>query len=419
MRNIESEKMPLEIEYVDPQTLTPHPKNPNVHPTSSVLALQTSLETFNWTGPIKVQKGTNIIVGGHGMWAAAKLKGFKKIPIVKLELTDEQALAYMIADNQLSQLSHWDERELTRVLEELKEKDVNLLDLGFEKHTLESILPELAGHIETFQESIQEMEVQPLKVETPLRWFGGKYNLSKWIINQFPPHRCYVEPFGGSGAVLLRKPISAVEVYNDINELLINFFKCLKNDPKTLLSEIVFLPYSRQLHDRIKEMTHTNVWPHDIAVKAAMWFYWQYSSFSGVPGGGWSHGWERNKAIYLNNMIGRLFTIAMRLKRVQIEHRDFKLIFKIYDSKDTFFYCDPPYIGVRDRYAKSQFTIQDHKDLAIILNKIKGKACTSYYPHPFVDNAYRKWRRLEKQVKESASSSLKKGKRTELLLMNY
>jgi len=237
--------MTLKIEYVNPHSLKPHPKNPNIHPTSSVLALQTSLETFDWTGPIKVQKGTNIIIGGHGLWAAAKLKGLKKVPIVYLDLNNKQALAYLIADNQLSQLSYWDEKELTRVLEELKKTDVNLLDLGFEKQKLESILSELAENLTTFQESIDEMTVEPLDVKTPLRWFGGKYKLSKWIINHFPPHDTYVEPFGGSGAVLLRKPLSPNEIWNDTNHLLVNFFRCLKDNPKTVLSEIVFLPYSR------------------------------------------------------------------------------------------------------------------------------------------------------------------------------
>ena len=126
--------------------------------------------------------------------------------------------------------------------------------------------------------------------------------------------------------------------------------------------------------------------------------------------------------------MGRLLQIAARLKTVQIENKDFRYIFEAYDSEQTLFYVDPPYLD-REFYYKAQaekFTLEDHKDLAKILHNIRGKACVSYYPHPFVDKAYKGWRRVAKKVTawaygvtRTSSKAGKRPHRIELLLMNY
>ena len=131
----------LKIEYVPIKDLKLNPRNPRVHPTSQVLALKGSLEEYDWTGPVLAQKGTKIVIKGHGTIKAARLRGDNKVPVIFHDWTDEKVKAYMIADNKLGELSYWDERELSRLLIELGE-NMDLKDLGFNERELDKLLKE-------------------------------------------------------------------------------------------------------------------------------------------------------------------------------------------------------------------------------------------------------------------------------------
>ena len=79
-----------------------------------------------------------------------------------------------------------------------------------------------------------------------LRWHGGKWILAQWIIGHFPKHQAYVEPFGGAASVLIRKPVSYAEIYNDLDHTVVNFFKVLRSDRAQELVEVLRLtPFSR------------------------------------------------------------------------------------------------------------------------------------------------------------------------------
>lgn len=419
--------MPLKIEYVPTERLKPHPKNPNLHPTNAVLALQASLDTYNFTGPIKAQKGSDIIIGGHGLWAAAKMKGLEKVPVVFLELSDDQALAYLIADNQLAQLSHWDEKLLTGVLEDLQKQNIDLLNLGFEKDELESLVPELAHNLESFEEIINNVSRADLPMlGPPFGWCGGKARDASWIINNFPPHQCYVEPFGGAASVLLRKHRSDVEVYNDLDQWAYSFFKALRDDPRQLLTNIAFIPHSRRFYTDGLAIWKEDRLPDDIIFRCAVWYYLRHASFSGHFQSGWAHGTTRGPK---QRALLRLMNIASRMRGVYIENSDFRDVIKTYDSKETLFYVDPPFVESEHYYARGkfqpEFQMQDHKDLAAILHRVKGKVALNYYEHPFIRKAYKGWRILDKETVKSAAGVFGDEKIVHrpraklLLLMNY
>ena len=416
----------LKIEYVPITELKLNPRNPRVHPTSQVLALKGSLEEYDWTGPVLAQKGTKVVIKGLGTIKAARLRGDKTVPVIFHDWTDAKVKAYMIADNKLGELSYWDERELSRLLSELGE-NTDLKDLGFNKDELEKLIPELAAEIKSYEEELEEeiAKVETTGLVSPIYWVGGKNRIANWIISHFPPHVCYAEPFGGAAAVLLHKPLAKSEVYNDINKFVCEFFQCLRDNPRELLSNLAFMPHSRELYNILRaEFKNGDVHPDNMVLRSACWYYVQHNSFSGQWGADWAH--RKTKAPA--RMMGRLLEVAIRLKNVYIENKDFRYIFKTYDSEETLFYVDPPYLE-REYYYKAQaekFTLEDHKDLAEILQNIRGKACVSYYPHPFIDKAYKGWRRVAKQVVAWSygvtgvgSRTGKRPKRVELLLMNY
>lgn len=77
--------------------------------------------------------------------------------------------------------------------------------------------------------------------------------LAPWIISHFPEHRVYVEPFGGGASVLLRKPRSYAEIYNDLDSEIVNLFRMVRDRGAELAKLLTLTPYAREeygtLHD--------------------------------------------------------------------------------------------------------------------------------------------------------------------------
>jgi len=264
-----------------------------------------------------------------------------------------------------------------------------------------------------------------IRTRQPYRFIGGKVGMAPEIVRLMPRHHCYCEPFCGSAAVLFAKPLSPVEVVNDINGDLVNLLLQLRDNTKELIQKLQLTPYSRAYFEDC-----TKLWreggPKDKLERALVWYYLQTAGMSGNFGAGWSHATTDNKATDYHHRVDGLRWLALRLRNVQIENRDYKQVIANYDSPDTFFYLDPPYLLLSEALAKayygSVFNIENHKELASVLSGIQGKAIVSYYPHKLLDELYAKWERIEIDVPKRSSGcegDVEKPRATELLLFNY
>ncbi len=227
-------------------------------------------------------------------------------------------------------------------------------------------------------------------LKSPLRWIGGKAKLVKKILPLLPEHETYVEVFAGGASLLFAKRPSRVEVINDLNSGIVNFYRVLR-DPEKLEKFhrlISFMPYSREEYLNCRDNWMNS---EDDVERAVQWFMAVRQCFGGVFGSGFgisvtsgNHGMATNVAGYLK-AIAKLPEVAERLRRVQIEHRDFRKILKQYDRPKTLFYLDPPYVGMTRKAQKvyeHEMTDQDHEELVEIATNMKGKVVISGYAHP-------------------------------------
>ncbi len=266
-------------------------------------------------------------------------------------------------------------------------------------------------------------------IKSPVSWIGGKFQQRKGITNLLPPHEVYVELYGGGMHVLLHKPPSKVEVYNDLNQCLVNFWLVAREHNQVLIEKLDSLPYSRALYQQWKN----EPLPDDPIDKAVRWFYILCGSFASKYGSGWSYSIQKSHAQEFRYSTALIKPIQERLKNVLIECLDFRKIIEKYDSKEIVFFCDPPYLAQssnehyygRKHNKISPFTEQDHRDLAGLLNNIKGKAIVCYYPHPLIEELYPKdkWNwSYYKKVLTSKRVEKENGVREfrdEIILLNY
>lgn len=263
-------------------------------------------------------------------------------------------------------------------------------------------------------------------VKSPVSRMGGKYYLASWISQYIPEHVTYVEPFSGAGHLLFSKSPSKAEILNDSDSHLIGFFELLKDDTKRskLIQTLDNMLYSRRLWQEIRSRWKQGNLPQDEIERASQWFYLNRTCFSGdQKRGGFAvpSVTGRNPVQSFRNAIEGLDDIAERLRNVCIESLDYQECIRRYDSKDTLFYCDPPYWGVEHYYGNT-FTQDDHRTLAELLHGIKGQAMVSHYQNSLYDELYQGWNRYEyRSFKGShkAEPGTDKPKTQEVLYTNF
>lgn len=258
-----------------------------------------------------------------------------------------------------------------------------------------------------------------VQMKPPISYYGGKQQLAKRILALIPEHKQYTEPFTGGGAVFFAKQPSEVEVLNDTNRELINFYKVVQNDFIYLQREINISLHSRLMHKHAQAVYDNPELFSDIKRAWAL-FILATQSFGSMLDGSWGYDISKNQTSkkMQNKVVAFTEDYAIRLQNVQIECTDALRIIRSRDTADAFHYVDPPYFnsdcGHYDGYSE-----RDFEELLITLKGIEGKFLLSSYPSDILTRFTKenKWYQIEIPMKLSMS---KKGrKKTEVLTANY
>jgi len=210
---------------------------------------------------------------------------------------------------------------------------------------------------------------------------GGKTPYWREIVKTFPSHHTYVEPFGGSAAVLLNKQPSYAEVFNDRDADIVHFFRVLREQRDRLVQWLQAVPYSRDVFEEWADEYWAGERPEDDVERAGRWCYLRFSNFNAALDrrNGFKTGGERNEARSFRSAIANLDAVAKRLRQVTIENQDYRKVLDRYDREDTLFYLDPPYVDPnRNYYLQGSDEPFDHAALVDALRDVEGYWVCSY-----------------------------------------
>jgi DNA adenine methylase len=257
-------------------------------------------------------------------------------------------------------------------------------------------------------------------MKSALTYYGGKQKLVSTILPMFPEHVLYSEPFAGGAALLFAKEPSEIEVINDTNTELINFYKVIQQDYVSLASKIKITLHSRRQH-KDASVIYNN--PHLFGSLDRAWAVWVLASqgFASIIDGSW--GYDKTKNTTTKKIInkGIAFTeeYAIRLQNVQIECADALYIIKSRDCRNAFFYCDPPYFN-SDCGHYGGYTEYDFEQLLKMLSRIQGKFLLSSYPSGLLDEyiAENGWKQTRVEQRVSVNKGAGKTK-IECMTANY
>lgn len=252
-----------------------------------------------------------------------------------------------------------------------------------------------------------------------LRWHGGKWLLAPWIISHFPKHRVYVEPYGGAGSVLMRKPRSYAEIWNDLDDGAVNLFRILRSDDATeLVRRLRLTPFARAEFDETSKPL-----PADPIEKARHLVLRSFMGF-GSNAHGRSTGFRANSnrsgttpAHDWANYPDALEVVVKRLVGVIIENRDAKRVMTTHDGPETLHYVDPPYVWATRGDDSPDYVHEmndgEHAELLAYLKTLRGMVVVSGYPAKMYDDALLDWRRVEREALADGARP-----RTEVLWIN-
>ena len=248
----------------------------------------------------------------------------------------------------------------------------------------------------------------------PLAYVGGKNRLAKQIIEIFPAHTTYVEPFAGGAQVFFHKEPSRVEVLNDLDGEIVNFFRVCQWHHEELVRYLRYCLVSRRWHRLLQQ--HNSEALTDIQ-RPGRFFYLQKNSFGGLVVKQSYHYSVTSTPNYNVAKVPQLIERTHeRLQKVQIENLPYEQVIARYDRPTTLFNLDPPYWN-RKLY-RFNFVAEDFEALELRLRKLRGRFILSLNDHPDVRKLFKDF--MIRTVKVSYTAQTNAGRRySELLITNF
>lgn len=258
-------------------------------------------------------------------------------------------------------------------------------------------------------------------MKTPITYYGGKQQLSNKILMMIPEHKVYCEAFIGGGAVFFAKDPAPVEIINDTNQNLINFYEVCQMDFQALQKEIKTSLHSRDIHRKALVVLNNPDLFDKIKRAWAVWVV-ANSSFGSEWDAGWGYDRSGSATQKLKNKRS-MFTekIAERLQSVQLECCDALKIIKSRDTSETFFYLDPPYPNT-DQGHYDGYSSADFRELLEVLSKTEGKFLLSSFRHEYLTEftELNSWHQIEiRMPKPMTVQSGRSLQKIEVLTANY
>lgn len=261
-------------------------------------------------------------------------------------------------------------------------------------------------------------------MNSPLKWVGGKRNLRKELVSIMPEHKQYCEVFAGALWVMFYKEPSKLEIINDINDDLINFYKVIQDRDKykELTNKLYFIPKSRLVFNEYDIKIKKKDYKDDVE-HALMFYYLLKLCFGGrfdrikksfaIPNDG-------RKNINYDKFPSEFLELHERLKDVYIEKQDYKYILDKYDREDGLFFLDPPYLDTTENNYGVNFTLDEYNNLENILHNLKGKFILTCNNKPELRKLFNDFVLKENEVHYSISGTSDACKKySELIITNY
>jgi len=232
--------------------------------------------------------------------------------------------------------------------------------------------------------------------------------LAPWIISHFPAHRCYVEPFGGGGSVLLRKDRSYAEIYNDLDGEIVNLFRVAREDGERLAQLVELTPFSRE---EFKQSYQPDECPLEQARRTLTRSFMGFGSNGYNMATGFRSNVTRSGSTPVHDWMNypdALRATIQRMRGVVIENKDAVECMKTHDAATTLHYVDPPYVfstrsDLRHDYRHEMEDV-DHEEMALDLKKLIGMVCVSGYRSDLYDRIFAGWMRVDRKAKADGAS---------------
>lgn len=262
-----------------------------------------------------------------------------------------------------------------------------------------------------------------------IRWHGSKFRLAPWIIANLPSHQEYLEPFGGSLAILLLKGRCKAETVNDLDSEVVTLYRVLRDPEQSeqLIRACALTPFSRE---------EFNIAYHPITDPVEASRRLIFRSFAGVGSTGATRrnstgfrwGVHNKEGVHCarswDNYPEALRVIVERLRGVVVEHQPAEQLIARYTNPNCLIYCDPPYVfETRSvRYGghayRHEMTDDQHEVLAGLLCKSPCMVAISGYPSDIYERLYKGWERRDGKAHAFGANQGQRSKRVECLWLN-